>query len=88
MLEIRGRCLEILVEVATGIAQENDGNRTYLEIPQLGEKLGAVIESALVWFGLLVDDPMSADITSLSEFLATDIANKRPVASMASLMGL
>jgi hypothetical protein len=63
-------------------------SRTYLKVPKLGEWLAAVIESADVWLGLIVDDLMGADIAPLSEFLSTDVARKWSLTSMASLVSL
>ena len=62
--------------------------RTYLKVPKLGKWRAAVIESADIWLGLIVDDLMGADVAPLSEFLSTDVARKWSLTSMASLMGL
>ena len=62
--------------------------KTNLEVSELGEGLAAVIESAEVWFGLIVNDLVGADVAALGEPLATDIACKWSVTGMSSLVGL
>jgi hypothetical protein len=61
---------------------------TYLEISELSKLLAAMIETAKVWFSLLVDDSVGTDISALSESLATDLTVVRSLASVAPLMSL
>jgi hypothetical protein len=63
-------------------------NRTNLEVSELREELAAVVESAGVGFGLIVDGLVDADIAALCEFLAADIACMWLFTSMAPLVGL
>lgn len=54
----------------------------------MSELLSAVIESADVRFCILMYDPVSADVSSLSEALVADIAFVRPLASVSSFVSL
>jgi len=59
-----------------------------LEVSKLGELLAAVIESAEIWFGCIVNDLVGANISALSEPLSTDFAWVWSFACMATLVSL
>lgn len=61
---------------------------TYFEIAELRELLAAVIETAEVRLGLIVDDFVGADISALGESLSTDFAMIWTLSSMPSFMSL
>jgi hypothetical protein len=61
---------------------------SYLEIAQLSELLPTVFEFTNERFGLVMDDLMCANVSSLSETLATDLAVVRPLTGVAAFMSL
>ena len=50
------------------------GNTTNLKVSELSELFAAVIESAEIRLGLVVDDLVGTNVAALSESLATDFA--------------
>jgi len=61
---------------------------TYLQVTKLGELLSAVIEFARKRLDLLVHNLVGADISSLSERLATNVTIVWPLSSVPSLVRL
>jgi hypothetical protein len=64
------------------------GNVTYLEVSELSELFAAVVESAEIWFGCIVNDLVGANVAALCESLSTDFARVWSFTCMASFMGL
>jgi hypothetical protein len=60
----------------------------YLEVPQLGEWLSAVVELASIWLSLQMNHPVGSHVSPLSEILPADVAMVRTLASMAALVCL
>lgn len=60
----------------------------YLEVTKLREHLTTLLQLALVWLELGVDDFVGADVTALGEGLTTDFAGVWTLAGVAALVGL
>lgn len=65
-----------------------DRNRTNLEISKLGESLATPIEPTAIWLVLIVDDPVGADVATLSESFPTNFTWIWAFTCMATLVGL
>jgi hypothetical protein len=70
------------------VAKTIRGNETDLEVSKLSKLLATVVEATYVWFGLLVDDSVSANVATLGKPLITDLAFVWSLSSMAPYMSL
>jgi hypothetical protein len=81
------------VDVATCYAQglgnnARNKNRTNLEIAELGELFAALIETAEVGLGLIVDDLVGTYVSTLGKSLAADFTSVWAFSGVPSFVSL